>query len=215
MPLKRWPNIDRQLGARRTGVENRTERHGTGGRLKMVAEPQGPDARQRLVESAVELMRTKSPSAVTGRELAKRADVNYGLVHHYFGSKDEVFRAAMRELATEFAHDVESLDEDQWVSVEQVARHEPLWRVIAQFALDEEFRAGTEWGYPILHKRLASLGDLSEEEAQFRVAAELVLAFGWVVFKPLVRDAYGLNDEQLASLGERMDEMLRDLWRST
>ena len=52
----------------------------------------GPEAvRKSLIEAAVQLMAMRSPRQISGRELAKHAGVNYGLIHHYFGSKDAVF----------------------------------------------------------------------------------------------------------------------------
>lgn len=58
----------------------------------------GPDAvRRSLIESAKMLMGMRSPRQVSGRELAQHAGVNYGLIHHYFGTKDNVFAEAVAE----------------------------------------------------------------------------------------------------------------------
>lgn len=61
----------------------------------------GPDAvRRALIDAAKSLMAMRSPRQVSGRELAQHAGVNYGLIHHYFGTKDNVFAEAVAE-ATE------------------------------------------------------------------------------------------------------------------
>ncbi len=61
----------------------------------------GPEAvRRALIDSAKALMTMRSPQQISGRELAQHAGVNYGLIHHYFGSKDSVFVEAVAE-ATE------------------------------------------------------------------------------------------------------------------
>ena len=58
----------------------------------------GPDAvRRSLIDSAKILMGMRSPRQVSGRELAQHAGVNYGLIHHYFGTKDNVFAEAVAE----------------------------------------------------------------------------------------------------------------------
>jgi AcrR family transcriptional regulator len=61
----------------------------------------GPEAvRRALIDSAKALMTMRSPRQISGRELAQHAGVNYGLIHHYFGTKDNVFVEAVAE-ATE------------------------------------------------------------------------------------------------------------------
>lgn len=58
----------------------------------------GPEAvRRALIDSAKTLMSMRSPRQVSGRELAQHAGVNYGLIHHYFGTKDNVFVEAVAE----------------------------------------------------------------------------------------------------------------------
>jgi AcrR family transcriptional regulator len=59
-------------------------------------------ARRALLDAAKRLLPERAPSTVSGRELAAEAGVNYGLVHHYFGTKDTVFREALVELRDEF-----------------------------------------------------------------------------------------------------------------
>lgn len=40
---------------------------------------------------------------VTVTQIAKRAGMSSALAHHYFGSKDEIFLAAMRHILTIYA----------------------------------------------------------------------------------------------------------------
>lgn len=58
--------------------------------------------RERLVAAAAELLVERPAASISGRELARRAGVNYGLIHHYFGSKSEVFDLALRQLRDDF-----------------------------------------------------------------------------------------------------------------
>ena len=51
-------------------------------------------SRQALLDAALRLLADRTPSEISGRDLAGEAGVNYGLVHYYFGSKDDVLRAA-------------------------------------------------------------------------------------------------------------------------
>jgi len=50
------------------------------------------ETRQRIVDAASVLFRKKGLDGVNMRELAERADVNKGLLHYYFKTKEAVFR---------------------------------------------------------------------------------------------------------------------------
>jgi AcrR family transcriptional regulator len=55
-------------------------------------------APEQILAAATELFHERSPASVSLREIARRAGVNYGLIHHYFKSKEavlaEVFKAS-------------------------------------------------------------------------------------------------------------------------
>lgn len=57
-----------------------------------------PEARRRqIIEAAQELYADRPYDEVTTTELAAKAGVARGLINHYFGTKRELFLAAMRE----------------------------------------------------------------------------------------------------------------------
>lgn len=56
----------------------------------------GLSAEDRLIDAGALLLEDRAPSAISGRQLARAAGVNYGLIHHYFGTKDEVLRRAVQ-----------------------------------------------------------------------------------------------------------------------
>lgn len=65
--------------------------------------PKGPDeVREALVRAALHLLPRKGPGGVSGRDLAARAKVNYGLLHHYFGTKQAVFNEALLRMRADF-----------------------------------------------------------------------------------------------------------------
>lgn len=61
------------------------------------------DAEERLLASAGELLGEVGPHALEVRRFGKRAGANHGLVHHYFGDKDGLLKAAMTRLLEEHA----------------------------------------------------------------------------------------------------------------
>jgi AcrR family transcriptional regulator len=53
---------------------------------------------RRMIDAAIELIREKPFSEVGVRDIAKRADINHGFVHVWFGSKNLLLMAARNEL---------------------------------------------------------------------------------------------------------------------
>ncbi|MER5613059.1 TetR family transcriptional regulator [Streptomyces sp. NPDC002215] len=75
------------------------------GRPSRTAETTGPDARTRILEAARNEFAERGYDKTSVRGIAKAAGVDSALVHHYFGTKDEVFAAAI-ELSFEPALEI-------------------------------------------------------------------------------------------------------------
>jgi len=58
------------------------------------------ERRRSLIVATVDAIHERGYSDVTMAQIAKRAGVSGGLVHHYFGSKDQLLAATMRHLLT-------------------------------------------------------------------------------------------------------------------
>ncbi|MFI5632087.1 TetR family transcriptional regulator [Streptomyces sp. NPDC051664] len=65
------------------------------GRPARTAETTGPGARERILEAARTEFAERGYDKTSIRGIAKRAAVDAALVHHYYGTKDEVFAAAI------------------------------------------------------------------------------------------------------------------------
>jgi TetR/AcrR family transcriptional regulator len=59
-------------------------------------DPQG--SRRALLDAAIAEFAGKGPAGARVDEIARRAGVNKQLVYHYFGNKDDLFRAALEEV---------------------------------------------------------------------------------------------------------------------
>ena len=60
------------------------------------ADASATDARHALLDATIELLAERGSYGVSPREVAKRAGVNYGLVHYYFETRTELLAQAMR-----------------------------------------------------------------------------------------------------------------------
>ncbi|MEU7702660.1 TetR family transcriptional regulator [Streptomyces sp. NPDC015492] len=65
------------------------------GRPSRTEEESGPGARDRILEAARAQFAERGYDKTSVRGIAKAAGVDAALVHHYFGTKDEVFAAAI------------------------------------------------------------------------------------------------------------------------
>ncbi|MCX4676344.1 TetR family transcriptional regulator [Streptomyces sp. NBC_01433] len=65
------------------------------GRPSRTAGETGPDARTRILEAARTQFAERGYDKTSIRGIARAAGVDAALVHHYFGTKDEVFAAAI------------------------------------------------------------------------------------------------------------------------
>lgn len=65
-----------------------------------------PLRRNALVEATITEIGRAGSLDVTVSQIAKRAGVSSALAHHYFGSKDRIFLAAMRHILTIFGAEV-------------------------------------------------------------------------------------------------------------
>ncbi|MFF0275950.1 MULTISPECIES: TetR/AcrR family transcriptional regulator [unclassified Streptomyces] len=65
------------------------------GRPSRTEEERGPGARHRILEAARAQFAERGYDKTSVRGIAKAAGVDAALVHHYFGTKDEVFAAAI------------------------------------------------------------------------------------------------------------------------
>lgn len=65
-----------------------------------------PQRRKALVRAAISEIGSKGSLEVTVSQIARRAGMSPALAHHYFGSKDNIFLAAMRHILKLYAEEV-------------------------------------------------------------------------------------------------------------
>ena len=75
---------------------------------------QGAAARQRLYNTAIQLIGERGFDATTLRDVASRADVSVGLLYRYFPSKQAIVLALYDELSTEQAARASAMPSGRW-----------------------------------------------------------------------------------------------------
>jgi AcrR family transcriptional regulator len=165
-----------------------------------VADSARPAAAAALVSAAKTLVADRAPSAISGRELADRAGVNYGLVHRHFGSKSAVLGQALDELLAEFARD--GFDETGLPIPLRLARHPETWRALAHVTLDRAGFAEYREVTPVLDRCVSgvrvSRPELDREQVHAVVGLALSIETGVPIHRPVLARALGLSASEPA-----------------
>ncbi len=171
-----------------------------------------------IVCAAAELFGQRGPARVSGREIASRAGVNYGLIHRHFGGMDELRRKVMTRLAHDIASSLRQAESGSISHVEVLARHADYWRALARAALDGEDLRALQDEYPVIDRLLGRRGggeaDSASIEKRTSVAAASAALLGWAVFSDFIREATGLAELDDASMDRHLEAALTRLFNA-
>jgi TetR/AcrR family transcriptional regulator, repressor for neighboring sulfatase len=169
-----------------------------------------------LVAAATELFAERGPDGVSLREIAAHAGLNYGLIHQYVGSKDDLLRLVIAHststTAARFAQAGGVGEALELLQGPVGADRPPYARLLAWAILqgrDARELAGPSPALPKLIAMLPAAGadmgandDLADtdlsDDPRLRAAAIAALTLGWGLFGTFVSQAAGLDDVEPA-----------------
>ena len=171
---------------------------------------------RRLVAAAATLFAEDGPDGVSLRQVAAKAGVNYGLIHQYVGTKDDllrlVFRSVSESAAGRFA---EAGDLDAALDAFAGADPQPSQyvRMLAWALLQGRDAEGLLGRSPALATLLARIdpGPDSSTEARMRLASAVAMGLGWQLFGPFIANGVGLGDASAEDLRAQRKAILRSL----
>ncbi len=170
-------------------------------------------AEARLVHAAIELLKERAATGVSGRELARRAKVNYGLIHHYFGSKEAVFDAAFVQLHERYVRDMVAEDTKRLAAPFSMRSHEVFLRIWAYRELANVAMPSVDLrGMRLLldnvvrRRRIDRRAGEAYIEAQASAYCSLSLQLGWVVCR---RNLMSLVEEPESDMLARLASISR------
>ncbi|MBI5090443.1 MAG: helix-turn-helix transcriptional regulator [Actinobacteria bacterium] len=143
-------------------------------------------ARSALLEAAIELLAAHGPDGVSSREVAKAAGVNYGLVHYYFGSRNELLRQAIAREMDRWGATNPDIDAEEWTPLLLGAPlPERAWRSLVHLALCWDRYADVVDDFPLMRHRLQihreRFGDeVDEGRLKAALVASTCLQIGWL-----------------------------------
>lgn len=186
----------------------------------MTNDPASPAPGQ-ILAAATELFHERSPASVSLREIAGRAGVNYGLIHHYFGTKEAVLAAVFRQSAQQGGQVVADAP-DAAAALGRLARDPRAFaRMLAWAVLDSDTSRVFAEESPAMQR----IGDLVGQEwgsaprdgfdPQVVAATCVVTVLGWSLFAPYLVPAAGLGDRDLDDVHAEVLAMLGRLVSAT
>jgi AcrR family transcriptional regulator len=171
----------------------------------------GREASERaLVDAAIQLFAEHGVRAVSVRAIAKLADVNHGLVHHYFGSKAGLVKAVLDDLGRRLGTLVGPVrpDSDGQRFVE-ASEHARVHARVLAYAILEGVVTEFQSSFPIVERFTAvahNVFGLDDETARLRSVQAAAMIFGWMMMEPWLLQAGGFDPAQANELRPRLVE---------
>ncbi len=189
--------------------------------LSAATEVRGSDAvKAALIEAASEMLAEVGPRALSVRNVAARAGVNHGQIHHYFGGKRGLLRAAMSRLANEHWKNARARDGDDLLppalSLSDDTRY---WRATCQVVMDGDIelaRVEIDEDISVPRHALRALqqrAGIADDDLAFkaRFAAIAALQLGWVAFEDFMMLVADVPERQRESLRAEVRRLIGQL----
>ncbi|HEY2493807.1 MAG TPA: TetR/AcrR family transcriptional regulator [Paenibacillus sp.] len=181
--------------------------------------------RDKILNTALELIKKEGFEAITIRKIATQSDTNISLVNYYFGSKDKLISEAIRSLLSGFQESFTILDDMSLSPKERLKQFLTDYvKVISQYpeliskiiALgNTTFTSQYEYGQFLrmsgFDKVSRTLSEMTNESNPDRLMMMIMQIFGAIflpeLMKPLIVSGTGVNvsttEQQIELLFER------------
>jgi AcrR family transcriptional regulator len=179
-----------------------------------VKRPTGRDeVVEALLDAAEHLFERDGPADVSLRSIAREADVNHGLVHRHFGTRDDLVDRLLERMAARWTDELEATG-DYLGAIESILGTDDeasttagAWiRLLAWSLLTEppDRSGAVQRRHATLDRLPSLLPDGEPGDATLTTAAALALVFGWRFFHPYIRAALHLEDAEFTELQDAM-----------
>ena len=173
----------------------------------------GDAVRNALIEAACEGLAEVGPRALSTRNLAERAGVNHGQIHHYFGGKRPLLEAAMAALAAEHWHN--SLERAGGAPIPpalSLAEDTRYWRATARAVIEGDMalaRVEIDQGLSVPRRALEAMRErmgAGVDDPDFKVEFALLVAaqLGWVAFESFAMLIADVDEDDHDAFRERL-----------
>ena len=186
--------------------------------MSTAAPARGSDSvKAALIEAACEGLAELGPRALSTRVLAQRAGVNHGQIHHYFGGKRELLKAAMASLAAEhWRNSLARADGGPVPPALSLSEDARYWRATARAVIEGDLdlaRVEIDEGFSVPRRGIEALRlqrGASADDLDFKAQAALLIAtqLGYVAFENFALLLADVPEQQRSALRERVKAKL-------
>jgi len=164
------------------------------------------------------MLAESGPNAMTVRNVATRAGVNHGQVHHYFGGKQGLVNAAAEQLATEHYEHANERAEGRPIPPSLTLSQDSLYlRSFVRMVLDGDPDTATReerLGKSVPAKvRLHLMETFSDKvpviEIKSRMALTFALELGWAALEPTLMEMVKAQPSELGAIRRRAKQLAR------
>jgi AcrR family transcriptional regulator len=179
------------------------------------------DVSEALIDAAAALASERGSGHVTVRDIAARAGVNATFVHRYYGSKQNLMRAAMRRAQERLAMriaEVPDVVDGAAAIVHATLRERELIATLTRAALDGVF-ADIPAGNPAMalllerFQREAAVRGGGRHDPRIVLACLSAATVGYALLGDYIRHGTGLGDHPADEVEVMLVEVLRDVGR--
>jgi TetR/AcrR family transcriptional regulator, repressor for neighboring sulfatase len=182
----------------------------------------GPRGRDEIIDAILkateQLLPKHNPTDISLRQIAEAANVNYSLIHRYFGTKESVIMAAHERILGKVGEQFSAVDRLDGnigvlfkISGDNVSRRTLLARAMLDGAEPHLIRHH----FPImqqlvelLRKKKERTRKPTEYDAETLGAFFAGSALGWYFFEPFLLASTGLDKKDKAKVRSQIAEML-------
>ncbi len=175
---------------------------------------------EKLIAAACSLLAKSGPNAVSNRDIAKRAGVNHGQIHHYFGSKHGLLKAAMSRVSQTHW---DNTQENGYIPLKGLGEDQLYALAVVRCAIDGELELATQHvtdniSVPrlLLENRIKSQDpSLTPLDAQCAMAVPVAIEMGWAVLEPYIFNALDVKEEDIQKVREHVAATLAMIMDNT
>lgn len=167
------------------------------------------EARRRVVDTAIELLRTDPFSTITSRTVAQAAGVSHPSILRNFGSMEGVFVAVVRELNQRFAERARTLPSQMVIDEDAMLRSRLVAWMLGQGMDPSRISTQPEGpAYAAITARMSDIGDPSDRIVRIFTEIGLFIGEGFAAFRPV---HHNLNDSDVIDAMALIDWLRRHL----
>ena len=144
--------------------------------------------------------------------IAERANVNYGLVHQYFGGKNQIFRTVFMDVSEQVTAEAKRSDPGWWNRPDLFSTRGDLWRIVANLVADPDLVVEMGWEFPLMRtiasEMQAAHPDWELRRVQAHAAAIGSALLGWAILESTFQRGLRLSPAGLRDVRTRVFEIV-------